>query len=86
MFSQYVLDAHGVEQRMRKQVVLCPCKMGETVTRKREAQRLLQPFLDRVNSSLSAPAREQKNTTFEGFAEVWKGIIFPCPSVPLNRK
>jgi integrase len=72
MFAEYVLDPHGVEKRLRKQVVLCPVKIGGTVTRKREAQKLLQPCLDRVNSSLSAPARERKNATFEGFADIWE--------------
>ena len=72
MFAEYVLDSHGVERRIRNQVVLCPVKIGETVTRKREAQRLLQPYLDRVNSSLAAPVRERKIATFEGFAAIWE--------------
>ena len=38
---------------------------------KREAQRLLQPYVDRVNSSLSAPAKEHKSATFEAFSEIW---------------
>jgi integrase len=47
-------------------------KSGEKVTGKREAQRLLQPYLDRVNSTLSAPVRERKSATFEAFAEIWE--------------
>ena len=27
--AEYVLDSHGVEKRKRKQVVLCPVKIGE---------------------------------------------------------
>jgi integrase len=72
MFTEYVLDSHGAERRVRRQVVLCPVKVGETVTRKREAQRLLQPYLDRINSSLSAPVRERKNAAFEVFAGIWE--------------
>jgi integrase len=33
---------------------------------------MLQPYLDRVNSSLSAPLREQKHATFEVFAQIWE--------------
>jgi integrase len=72
MYAEYVLDSNGVETRKRNQVVLCPVKMGDKITHKREAQRLLQPYLDRVNSSLTAPARERKSATFEGFAAVWE--------------
>ena len=72
MYAEYVLDSHGVERRKRNQVVLCPVKMGDKIMHKREAQRLLQPYLDRVNSSLAAPARERKSATFEGFAEMWE--------------
>src|SRR4051794_10741842 len=72
MFSEYLLDAQGVERRIRKQVVLCPAKVGESINRKRQAQKLLQPYLDRVNSSLSAPLRERKNATFAAFAEIWE--------------
>ena len=72
MYAEYVLDSNGVERRIRKQVVLCPAKLGETVTRKREAQRLLQPYVDRVNSSLALPLRERKNATFEAFAQIWQ--------------
>src|SRR5437660_1547094 len=43
MYAEYVLNQHGVEQRLRKQVVLCPVKLGDKITRKRDAQRLLQP-------------------------------------------
>lgn len=72
MFAEYVLDSHGVERRIRKQVVLCPVKTGETIIRKREAQKLLQPYVDRVNASLAAPVREHKSATFEAFSETWE--------------
>ncbi len=71
-YCEYVLDSHGVEKRIRKQVVLCPCKIGETIIRKREAQKLLQPYVDRVNAALATPTRERKNITFDGFAEIWE--------------
>jgi integrase len=72
MFAEYILDSNGVERRIRKQVVLCPVKTGEIVTRKRDAQRLLQPFLDKVNASLSTPSRERKNATFAAFVHIWE--------------
>jgi integrase len=72
MFSEYTLDSHGVERRIRRQIVLCPVKIGEKTTRKRDAQKLLQPYVDRVNSSLSAPVRERKNATFEAFSAIWE--------------
>lgn len=71
-YSEYVLDAHGVEKRIRKQSVLSPVKRDGVIVGKREAQRLLQPMLDKVNSSIATPARERKSITFEGFAEIWQ--------------
>jgi len=71
MYCEYILDQHGVEKRLRKQIVLCPVKLGDKITRKRDAQRLLQPYLDRVNSSLATPARAHKTATFEAFAAIW---------------
>jgi integrase len=71
-YAEYVLDAHGAEKRIRHQIVLCPVKSGEKTTGKREAQRLLQPYVDRVNMALSAPVRERKSATFESFAEIWE--------------
>ena len=72
-FSEYVLDADGVERRKRKSVVLGPVRRpdGEEM-RKREAQRLLQPYLDRVNSSISVSSRENKSATFEAFVLIWE--------------
>lgn len=72
MYCEYILDQHGVEKRLRKQIVLCPVKLGDKITRKRDAQRLLQPYLDRVNSSLATPARAHKTATFEAFAAIWE--------------
>jgi integrase len=71
-FSEYVLNAHGVEERIRKQVVLSPMKRNGKAVGKREAERKLQPHLDRVNASIASPARERKSITFEAFAEIWK--------------
>ncbi len=72
-YAEYVLGSSGVEKRIRRQVVLGPVRNATgTEMRKREAQRLLQPYVDRVNSALSAPAREYKSATFEAFAQVWE--------------
>jgi integrase len=71
-YSEYVLDLSGVEQRRRRLITLGPIRKPDgTETRKREAQRLLQPYLDRVNSSISAPSREHRSATFEGFSVIW---------------
>jgi integrase len=73
MYSEYVLDSSGVEKRKRKQVVLGAVRQpdGNDMT-KREAQRLLQPYVDRVNASISAPGREHKSATFEAFSKIWE--------------
>lgn len=71
-YVEYVLDVHGIEKRIRHSVVLGPTRNGEKTLGKREAQRLLQPYVDRVNMALSAPERERKSATFEGFAEIWE--------------
>lgn len=71
-FAEYVLDAHGVEKRIRHQIVLTPVKNGEKIIGKREAQRLLQPHVDRVNFSLSVTGSERKSATFEAFAAIWE--------------
>jgi hypothetical protein len=50
-----------------------PCSQaGRREMREREAQRLLQPYLDRVNASIAAPSRQHKSTTFEAFSEIWE--------------
>lgn len=71
-YADYVVDRHGVEKRIRHQVPLCPVRFGEKITGKREAQRLLQPFVDRVNCSLAAPTRERKSITLEDFLQIWR--------------
>jgi integrase len=71
-YAEYVLDSYGAGKRIRKQIVLSPIKVGNNVTTKREAQRLLQPYVDRANSSLGAPSRERKSATFEAFAVIWE--------------
>jgi hypothetical protein len=46
-YSNYVLETHGVEKRQRTQICLGPVRKfdGSHMT-KREAQRLLQPYVD----------------------------------------
>jgi hypothetical protein len=61
-----------LKKRLRKQIVLCPAKLGGKVAGKRDTQRLLLPHLDRVNSSLANPVREHKTITFDSFAGVWE--------------
>lgn len=68
-YCEYVLDVHGVEQRVRRQITLSPVKMGDTKISKRDAMRLLQPHLDRVNSGT---AQARKSMTFDAFADVWE--------------
>jgi integrase len=85
MYSEYVLDSHGVEKRARRQVVLGPVRKTDgTQMTKREAQRLLQPYVDRVNLSLSEPAREHKSATFEAFAQIWERDYL-CLSKPSTQ-
>jgi integrase len=71
-YTEYALDTNGAEQRIRKQVVLSPVKIGEKATGKREAQRLLQPFVDRANLALSSPVNGRKSATFDAFADIWE--------------
>src|SRR5579863_9648830 len=60
MYAEYSLDSQGVEVRKRQQIVLCPVRVDGIVKTKRDAQRLLQPCLDKVNASISQPSRERK--------------------------
>jgi len=71
-YTEYALDPNGAEKRIRKQVVLSPVKIGEKSTGKREAQRLLQPFVDRANLALSSPVNGRKSATFDVFADIWE--------------
>jgi integrase len=71
-YAEYILDSHGLEKRNRKQLVLSPVNTEEGKVTKRQAQKLLQPYLDGVNTSISAPVRERKNITLTAFAETWK--------------
>lgn len=68
-YSEYVLDHHGAEHRVRKQITLSPVKMGDTKITKREAMRLLQPYLDKANSGAMAA---RKVVTFDAFSETWE--------------
>jgi integrase len=71
-YCEYILDGHGVEKRLRHQIVLSPAKADDRAIGKREAMRLLQPYVDRVNVALAQPVRERKSATFEGFAAIWE--------------
>jgi len=51
---------------------------------KREAIRLLQPHVDRVNSSISTAARERRSATFEAFSEIWERDYL-CLSKPSTQ-
>lgn len=85
MFSEYVLDSYGVENRARRQIVLGPVRKADgTQMTKREAQRLIQPYVDRVNSSLSESAREHKSATFDAFSRIWERDYL-CLSKPSTQ-
>jgi integrase len=72
-YSEYALDAHGVERRKRVRVVLSSARNEDgTLVRKNEAKNLLQPYINRVNEQSNFPSRERKTATFEGFAEIWE--------------
>ena len=72
-YAEYMLDSDGAEKRVRREVVLGAVRKPDaTVMTKREAQRLFQPYVDRVNSSLSTLARERKSATFDAFAQIWE--------------
>jgi hypothetical protein len=72
-YSEYALDAHGVERRKRNRIVLSPARKPDgTPVRKSEAKNLLQPYLNRVNEQSTFPVRERKTATFEAFAEIWE--------------
>jgi len=67
-FTQYVLD-NGTETRVRKQITLSPVKAGGKTVSKRDAMRLLQPFLDEANK----PASEMRKTiALSAFLDVWE--------------
>jgi integrase len=82
-YSEYALDAHGVERRKRVRIVLSPARRGDgTPVRKSEAKNLLQPNINCVNTQSTFPSRERKTATFEGFAEIWERdyLILSKPS------
>jgi hypothetical protein len=78
--------------RIPRQIGLCPAKVGGRVTGKRETQRMLQPYVDRVNFPLAVLARENKSSTLEAFVETdrcWRYAAFDlCDrgGRPLSRK
>lgn len=72
-YSEYALDAHGVERRKRVRIVLSPVKKGDGATvRKNEAKNLLQPYVNRINEQSAFPSRERKSATFEAFSIIWE--------------
>jgi hypothetical protein len=84
-YSEYVLDHNGIEKRKRKCVVLGPIrKSAGQEMRKKEAERLLLPFLDRVNSSISVPAHEHKSAAFEAFIGIWDRDSYRCRNLLRN--
>jgi integrase len=84
-YSEYVLDANGVEQRVRHQIVLSPVrKQDGSVVRKCEAKNLLQPYLNRANEQSTSPTRERKSATFEAFSNIWESDYL-CLSKPSTR-
>jgi integrase len=85
-YSEYVLDANGVEQRVRHQIVLSPVRKADgSVVRKSEAKNLLQPYLNRANEQSTSPSRERKSATFEAFSNIWESDYL-CLSKPSTRK
>ena len=84
-YSNYVLESNGAEKRIRKQMCLGPVRKpdGGDMT-KREAQRLLQPFVDRVNASIGSPVRDHEDTTFEAFSKIWERDYL-CLSKPSTQ-
>lgn len=62
-YSEYVLDANGVERRKRVRLVLSPARKPDgTHVRKSEAKNLLQPYLNRVN----------EQNAFPSIADIWE--------------
>ncbi len=71
--TEYHRDAAGTEYRKRRKLTLCPLRKEDgTAVSKREALRLLQPHVDRVNASIATPKEEIKRIGFQDFTKVWK--------------
>jgi integrase len=84
-YSEYVLDASGVEQRVRRQIVLSPVRKADgSSVRKCEAKNLLQPYINRANEQSTTPSRERKSATFEAFSNIWESDYL-CLSKPSTR-
>ena len=84
MFAEYSLDSQGVEVRKRQQIVLCPVRLDSSIKTKRDAQRLLQPYLDKVNASIAQPSRERKTITLVGFESYGNETTCLCRNLQLN--
>jgi hypothetical protein len=83
--TEYVLDANGVEQRVRHQIVLSLVRKADgSVVRKNEAKGLLQPSVNRANEQSTSPFRERKSATFEAFSITWERDYL-CLSKPSTR-
>jgi hypothetical protein len=84
-YSDYVLNVNGVEQRVRRQIVLSPSRRADgSSVRKNEAKKLLQPHINRANERLAAPSRERKSVSFTAFSEIWERDYL-CLSKPSTR-
>jgi integrase len=72
-WTEYVVDPNGTVRRRRREITLTPIRNANgEVMGKKDARRLLQPYLDRANASLATPARELKKATFSEFAMIWE--------------
>ncbi len=67
---------HGIVRRKHRTVLLCPVRTsdGRAVT-ERQALRLLQPYLDKVNSATYQPEQVKKTIFFAEFAARWEADI-----------
>jgi Phage integrase, N-terminal SAM-like domain len=73
MYAEYFLDATGMERRKRKKITLGLVRNPDGSEKtKREALRLLQPYINSANARIAAPVREIKAITLNPFLEIWK--------------
>ena len=64
-FSKYILDSNGTERRKRTEITLGPGTMT-----KRQAQHILQPYIDEVNASIGKPLRA--DISFRTLVSFWR--------------
>jgi len=73
MYTEYFRTPQGTDYGKRKKLMLCTVRKPDgSTTTKREAQRLLQPHVDRVNSNIATPQQEQKTIALHSFLDIWK--------------